>query len=240
MRKTRKTQKMMYIFFSVFLFAGIGMITGAIITLMSSLNYRKSAVEISGKISRVETYYDNGGDRHGSVYVDYEYNGVKYEDVRISSYSSSMVEGKKVTLYCNPDDPWDVRVKSMFYFAPILLSGMGIVFALVGAIPLIFMLKGAREQKRLKEQGRSIYATVEEISYNANVKVNGRHPFVIYCMYKDDYKDLSYRFKSQNLWSDPSAVFPVGSVIEVKVDENDYSKYYVNVEEMDRKIVDYT
>lgn len=118
---------------------------------------------------------------------------------------------------------------------------MGIIFSLVGFIPLIISAKKNKRQKNLLTNGRVLYATVDEITWNGSMTVNGQNPYLILCSYKDEYQDVIYRFKSNNLWIDPIHVFPVGSTIEVYVDPNDYSNYYVNAEKtIEAKIVDYT
>ena len=71
--------------------------------------------------------------------------------------------------------------------------------------------------------------------------MNGQNPYVIYCSWKDEYADVLYRFKSDNLWTDPSFLFDSGSEINVYVDGNDFSKYYVDAERgLDQKVVDFT
>ena len=71
--------------------------------------------------------------------------------------------------------------------------------------------------------------------------VNGKNPYIIYCTYKDDYYDRIYRFKSDNLWTDPSLILQSGDDIKVYVDEKDYSCYHVDIESIFKgKIIDYT
>lgn len=240
MRKNKKNEKILILVPNVFFIAGICMFIWGIGWLISALQFKAAAVVVPGVITRIDSAYDNDGDEHYSVFVSYEYKGERYKDVRINSYSSSMYEGKEISLYCDPDKPRHIQAKSMLYFPPVFLMAFGLIFALVGGGFTISVIINSHKRKRLMEQGISIFATVEEVVYNTSTSVNGRHPFIIYCAYRDEFKDVTYRFKSENLWSDPSAVFPVGSTIEVKVDANDYSKYYVNVEEAEKRVIDYT
>ncbi|MDE7252062.1 MAG: DUF3592 domain-containing protein [Acetatifactor sp.] len=225
---------------TVFLIAGVCMFIWGFCWLISTFQFKATAVKVPGEITRMDSAYDDDGDEHYSVFVSYEYNGKKYEDIRINSYSSSMYMGKKMSLYCDPENPGHVEVGSMLFFPSVFLLIMGAAFALIGGGVTIRTMVVSFQRKRINEQGISIYATVEEIVYDTSVAVNGRHPYTIICTYRDDYKDITYRFKSENLWFDPSPVLPVESTIEVKVDANDYSKYYVNVEEATKRIVDYT
>lgn len=230
----------MILFSGIFLAVGIGLLVGGLIWLVNAVNFKSTAAKITGEISRIEVYRDSDGDVNHSVFVTYHYGGKLYEDVSISSYSSSMYEGKAISLYCDPEHPGKVRKGSMYFFGPIMLIGMGAIFACVGGGIMIVPLRTIARNKKLKENGRSIYATVEQTVYNTGISVNGMHPYNLICTYRDDYKDITYRFRSHDLWTDPSSVFPDGSTIEIKVDGDDYSKYYVNTDELDRKIVDYT
>ena len=221
-------------------YMGLGLFTGGLIWLISCFQFKDTAVEVPGTITEIIEYRDSDGEYHHRIYVAYEYNGEIFENISLDSYTSSMYEGDSVTLLCDPERPGKVKLASMLYFGPSLLIGMGALFAVVGGGILATALSGAAKRKKIKNQGKILYATVEQISYNKSYTVNGIHPYVIYCTYRDDYRDVVYRFKSENLWSDPSVLFPVGSSIEVRVDEKDYSKYYVNVEAMDKKFIDYT
>lgn len=236
----KKKTKMGYSTPCIFMLVGILLLAGGIFWFKYSLDFRKTAVQIYGEITKIESYRDSDDEVHHTVYVTYEYNGKVYEDVRINSYSSSMAKGKSISLYCDPNDPWRVQASSTLYLGSVILTGMGLLFSVVGVIVFISMTAGAARQKKLREKGKSIYATVEQITCNTKLSKNGAHPYVIYCTYRDRYTDVTYRFKSETLWYNPSAQFPVGSTIEVKVDEKDYSRHYVKVEGMNGKMIDYT
>lgn len=239
-RKVNKKNSFFLLFSCIFLIVGIGLLTGGIIWLLSSMQFKERAVEITGVISSIETYRDSDGEFHSIAYVSYEFDGEMYNYVPLNSYSSSMRRGNEISLYCDPEDPWNVQPKSMLYFGPALFGGMGLLFTLIGVGVLAVMLTKTFRQRKIREQGRSIYATVESVALNMRYSINRVHPYVVYCTYRDDYKDVTYRFKSENLWADPSAYFPVGSTIEVKVMENDYSRYCVITDKMDQKVIDYT
>ena len=236
----KKADKIITLIPVSFTFIGVVLFVVGIFWLTSSLRFMESAVEISGRITDIDSYRDADGDMRHTVYVTYEYDGKRYENVSINSYSSSMAEGKEISLYCDPDNPQRVQAGSMLYFGPAIFLGIGLVFTVVGGICLISIVRKSIRKRKIREEGRSIYATVEEIVYNTSYNFNGSHPYVIYCTYRDEYRDIIHRFKSENIWSNPSVVFPVGSTIEVKVDENDYDKYYVNVEKIDKMIINHT
>lgn len=239
--KKRKEDRVAGLVGGVFSLIGLVLLLIGIIVLVASIRFKQNAVEVPGVIAQIEVYRGTDDESEHQVYVTYEYGGRLYENVPISTYSGNMYEGKKITLYCDADNPGNCREGSMFFFVPILLMSMGACFAFVGVIFLLaFSGIGRAKKRKLMTTGQRLYAVVEQITVNESYTVNGRHPFLIYCTWNDSYRDVTYRFKSVNLWTDPEAVFPVGSTISVWVDPKDYSKYYVDAEEVERRIVDYT
>ncbi len=233
------------ILFGVFAIVGAVFLIVAIAMVCVQIQFKQNADPVTAVIDRIETHRDSDGDYSHSVYVSYEYQGEYFKGVHLNYYSGDMYEGKQIELLCDRNNPHKVRSKGGELLLVAIFGGMGLVFFLIGGIPLISLIKKDKMRKQLLQTGKPLYAKVESIGYNATLTVNGRHPFVIYCLYEDPYGDVTYRFKSQNLWSDPSPQFPIGSEIKVFVDGNDYSRYCVCVDEAspsssNRKIVDYT
>lgn len=236
----KNTNKFMILLSSVFLLIGLGLLAGAVFWTYYASMFKKQAVEIPAEIAAIEAYRNSDGDISHQVYVNYEYDGKQYKMVALNSYSSSMYEGKEITLYCDPEHPGKIQEKSLFYMGPIILMIMGIIFTAVGAGLIIGFSKRPLMERKLKKNSRTLYATVTDIRLDTSFSVNGENPYVIYCNWKDEYKDLTYRFKSRGVWADPSEYFPVGGTIPVRVNPKDYSQYMVDVEAMEKRIVDYT
>ena len=235
-----KGEKLLNLFFGIFALVGIILLISAAIVFIFNKKYISGAEEINGVIETIETYRSSG-DRNHRVYVSYVYNGQEYNNVRISFYSSGMYEGKDISLYCDPENPGKVVVKGADIFAVVLLLVMGIIFTCSGIIPMAVFFRRKANQNKVRTSGRVLYAAIDEIGYNKNFTVNGRHPYIIYSSYKDEYRDIVYRFKSGNLWTNPEPVLAVGSMIKVYVEEGNYKNYYVDAESMIQgKIVDYT
>ena len=229
------------LFFGIFLAVGIGLLAGSFAMFKSTSDFKKIAEEVPAKIIRIEDYYDSDDELHHRVYVTYSYNGTVYDNVPINFYSSSMFEGKEITLLCDPEHPKRLREASMVDIAGLMLLFMGLVFSLVGGIPIALSIKKSVQSKQLLKSGYVLHAVVDRLEFNTSYYVNGRHPYVIYCNYRDEYKDVTYLFKSDNLWTDPLPIFPPGSDIEVLVNPKDYSQYHVKAEAaIEQKIIDYT
>lgn len=236
-----KAGRFVNLFCGIFAIIGVVLLVSAVMVYISDRKFMVEAEEISGVIDTIETYRDSDHETHHRVYVDYTYNGQQYGKVQVSFYSSSMYEGKEIILYCDPKHPERVVVKGADVFADIMLSVMGVIFLCVGIIPIIGSIRRKAKIKKVQETGRTLYATVDEISCNTSYTFNGRHPYVIFCSYRDDYKNITYRFKSESLWFNPEPAVTAGSMIRVFVEENNYKNYYVDTESMIRgTIVDYT
>lgn len=225
----------------LFAIFGFVFIIVGILWAVSADSFLKNAAEVSAVISEIESYRGSEGDTSHRVYVDYFYDGQEYKDVRLNEYSSGMYEGKEIQLMLDPDNPRRLMSNVGLYIGPIIFIGLGTVFAVVGVLSLIWTGRKAHNKKQLIASGQYIYATVESIECNKSFSVNGRHPFLIYCTYRDAYQDIIYRFKSDNIWTNPEYVIQPGNEIKVFVDRENYKNYHVDVEGiLQGKIVDYT
>ncbi len=241
MMKKNRPYRFLVFFFLIFGLAGLGMLVGGFVVMYNSFRFQSTAVEVTGIITDIHTNRDSDGDTRHTVLVSYSYNGQSFEDIPLNYYSSGMYEGKEITLSVDPDAPSHMVSNFGSVFSYLLLLGMGLIFAAVGFIPLIFMLIRHISGKRLEANGQVLRATVERIDVNRSVTINGQHPYIIYCTYYDAYKDVTYRFKSKNLMADPSFDYAPGTGIDVYVSPEDYSKYLVKVEQNPNpKLIDYT
>ena len=229
------------VLFAIFAVIGIILLAGAAFMTVSSVKFGQTAEHVTGVITDIDTYRDSDNDVKHSVLVSYTVRGKEYRDVRLSEYSSSMYEGAEIELLYDPDEPGRVRTSSMVYFPSIILGILGAVFSLIGIIPCAVMISRRKQNQKLLAAGHVLHAQVESIDLNRNISVNGTHPYIVYCTYKDAYSGTIYRFKSGSIWTNPESVLPKGAMIDVYVDEKDYSKYYVAVNEvLQGKIVDFT
>lgn len=111
----------------------------------------------------------------------------------------------------------------------LIFGGVGAVFALIGGIGLCVQLKKRRRRARLLAEGMRITAKITEILPDRNITVNGRHPYRIYCEYREEAADALHLFKSEPLRFNPASMI-AGETVEICVDPYDFSKYAVDVE----------
>lgn len=215
------------------------MLIGGFIFMGYSLRFQSTAVEVQGTITSITAHRDSDGDSSHTVLVSYSYEGRDFDNARLGFYSSNMYEGKKITLLIDPDNPGRVTSRTGDTFGYIMLLGMGLIFSLIGFIPLVCILIKSQREKKLLKEGKRLQATVERIDFDQAVTYNGRHPYLIFCTYWDAYQDVTYRFKSKDLTQEPG--YAPGDPISVYVNPQDYSKYVVYVEKTTNpKVIDYT
>ncbi len=238
--KKNNTEKFL---FGIFAVVGSILVVVGICVLLVGFKKPENVVTITGEIVDIVRERDHDGDVHYDVYVDYEFDGKEYKEVHLSTYSSSMYEGKEIELFIDPEKPSRPKVPGADLIAGIICAVMGAIFGCIGIIPLVTMGRKSSKTQKLIEQGHYIMGKVERIDLNYNYSVNNRHPYVVYCNYQDDYTGTIYRFKSGNVWSDPGAYYQEGSDIRIYVDGQDYSNYFIDIEgskQGNQKIVDYT
>lgn len=238
----KKTKSTLQIVSFIFLIVGIGLAVGCIIISILGSRFQTSADEVTATISRIESRRSskNRSTSH-TVYVDFTYNGQSYEDIKIGMYSSSMYEGKEIKILCDPENPTHIKAASEDLVVGLILGIMGVSFIAVFGLLTYSMIRNSKYREKLLSSGRQLYATIEKISIKTNYSSNGKNPYLIYCTYKDEYKDLIYRFKSDPIWTDPNLVLKPGDTIRVYVSPEDYSHYYVDTEDLFKgKVIDYT
>lgn len=141
--KELPVERMISIIFGII---SIVMIIVSFFITKSAIKFNSKAVEVDAVIDNIEMHTTgHGKNRRTShdVFVEYEYEGNYYYDVKLSFYSSSMYMGKTITVLIDPDNPRHAQAKSGMFFGPILVSVMGVIFLIVSVI-----LFGVGKKKR--------------------------------------------------------------------------------------------
>lgn len=229
------------------LFCGIFLVVGAIfsavgITMaLADSGFRERAEEITAEITGISSYRGSDGDRRHNVYVTYQYDGRIYEDIELNFYRSGMYEGQEISLLCDPENPGHVKSPGGMLLLEMVFLLIGILFMGIALVFIAVSRNKARRRKKILSSGKRLCAIVEQIAVNTSYVMNGRNPYQIYCYYRDEYKDVIYRFKSEDLWINPNVVLQPGDTIDVYVDGENYSRYHVDAESiLDKRVKDYT
>lgn len=206
--------------------SGKGVDVPAVIT---SIERYTSTSRTSSHKRRTSTNYD--------VYVDYEYDGEYYTDIELNYYTSSMYEGKEITISIDPDKPWEpINTKFNLLFGGIF-GGIGGIFLIIGLALLVKLSKKKALAKRLVQEGCYVEAQIVGSEMSA-VRINNRPTYVIRCNYVDPADGNIYSFKSEVLRYDPMLYCEEGDSLRVYVDRNDFTKNYVDISELKNKYIE--
>jgi hypothetical protein len=115
---------------------------------------------------------------------------------------------------------------TFFIFGCLLLLSVGIV--------LLSELNRRKRIRRLVEDNRYVWGTIESIVQNRNIRINSRHPYYALVRYRDHTGTIR-TFRSRNVMNLPNSI--IGQQIKVYVDESNYRRYYVD---LDRVLPEYS
>ena len=120
------------IFAVVFVVAGVFVIVMGVNRLNSKKDYNASTTGVIVGIEREWSGTDEDGfDQYDyTVYVNYEVDGQKYENVKYPSYDSSMQKGDEVEVLYQSSDPTNIAEGN--------LTGNATIMIVIGAVCTLF------------------------------------------------------------------------------------------------------
>lgn len=121
------------------------------------------------------------------------------------------------------------KIDSMTFWGFLLVFGiMAPIFLVIGLWCFVHEIGKKRQSNRLLNAGNYIMAEITEVTFNGAVRVNGKHPFIIKCIYQDMEGNI-HIFTSRDLFFDPRP-FLKDQQVKVYVDADNYNHYYVDVD----------
>lgn len=222
-----ENNKVEKVVFGVFL--GFGVLFFALGILISALIGKKDKndyVQITAVVSDIERFQD----RH-SVYIDYEYEGQQFRHVGYNMYTSSMRVGKEIKVLVSKYDPTDFYIGNFSLIFLLAFGGFGVLFGLIGGIPLAIIQKKANHKKKLKAIGQALWGTIEEVNVDYHVQINGTHPKFFVVKYEDDgIVTATSHYKSDRVFINGAGEEFIGRNIKIFVNPQDRSDYVVDLE----------
>jgi hypothetical protein len=138
--------------------------------------------------------------------------------------------GEVVEVLYDPARPADASIRATFevWGGPIIVGGLGTVFALIGGGMLLGQRAAARRAEELRLHGTRVQATFQAVELNTSLRVNGSHPWRIACQWLDPTTGMVHLFRSANLWFDP-APYVHQKELTVFVDRRNPKRHLVDV-----------
>ena len=218
-------------FFCIFAISGIALIIFGINQKNADEEFIKNSKTAQATITDINTRITgSGNDRRTEhdVFVSFYVDGKKYES-QINSYYAGMHVGNRIKVYYNPKDPDDFISGSDVNGNAIPII-VGIIFALVGIIAIVTMIKNFFTKNVMLHDGECIQAQIDAVQMNTSIRFNGRCPWNIYCSYFDTMTGEKHLFKSKNFYGEFTGAFEQAGIttVNVYIKLGNYKKYYVD------------
>jgi len=138
--------------------------------------------------------------------------------------------GERVEVLYSTDKPGKGRIKGFMslWMGPLILGGIGFVFAAIGGGIFVAQRTGKRKKDYLMAYGTAIQTDLQGVERNTSFEVNGKNPWRITSQYLDPATRKLRVFHSENLWFDPSK-FVTSKQMTVLLDPKDPKRYHMDV-----------
>ncbi len=124
----------------ILLLLGLGLLAGALVTYRRTVRFQQGAAEAVGEVVEVREVIDSDGSTWKPIVEFTAPSGERIRcDPKISSNPPPYKRGDRVTVYYDPQNVHEARIKSFIYLwmLPLLLGIMGAAFAWIGAAQLM-------------------------------------------------------------------------------------------------------
>ena len=216
--------------FAIFGFIGAAIIVISGFTAFNTFNFVQTALHGQGKIIDAASHRGSkGGITYAAVV---EYKTQKDETITFTSKLSSSfkpVINTNVNVVYNPLNPNDATIDSPFdlWALPGFLGLFGLIFFLVGGIPLILKMKRKAVIDQLKMTGQKYVTKVSGIEYT-NTRINKVPGKKVITEYSRGDNTINFKSDAYYVRNLENNVFP-GDEIDVYINPADPQHYYVDV-----------
>ena len=205
----------------VFAALGVAFLAGAGWSYLADRSFAAAGAHAQGTVIEMVGGRDSDGDYSYKPVVEFrDADGRRH--VFTSNVSSSPPQhaaGERVQVIYAPATPDEAVIDSFLdrFLLPLILGGLGTVFAAIGFGLLFARLRGRRIAAELRASGLPIQAKVVECYCDTSVRVNGRSPWRVVCQATHPATGKLQSFKSEAIWIDPRAQL-AGKDVRVLVD----------------------
>lgn len=219
--------------FILFLVIGLLLSLGAGYSVYDVKQFKKSAILTQGTVIQLIENIDNKNNSKTFTPVIH-YKTVKGDEFTMTSSVSSNPPaysiGETVSIFYKGNNPQEARIDGFLsnWLLTLILGTIGLVFFLIGSIPLILSSRAKSNAAYLKQHGIKLKALYSSVEHNTSLTVNGRSPFRIVCQWQNPSDNKLFIFRSENVWFNPEPYID-RQHIDVYVKPANYKKYVVDV-----------
>ncbi len=227
-----KPNKALQILRTISFLVGIIFIILSIIATLYTYTTTKNYIPTTATITDISSYRNVRHENIMRISIEYSVDGTKYEKLS-DFYNPSMYVGKQINIYYNPINPNEISF-GFFNFVWLIFFIVGFIFFSIGLIMIIYHGKSKKKYQMLRENGQKIYATIENITQNTSIRVNGKSPYIITCKWMNMITGNTYLFKSPNIWFNPQPILFQRNItmLLVYIDRENPEKYFVSIDEI--------
>lgn len=218
------------IIFWIFAAIGLLMLMGGSYLYLSGYSQEKSGIVTTGEIIDLSVHRSDNVISYCPV--------VKYTDgqdayIMESSYCSSgyrNASGDNIDIIYQPGIPGNAVISAFggLYGGAVILLGMGVIFALVGTLPLMIMHRRGKSVQRLLRDGMPVKAGITGTDMNTMISINGRSPYRIVAQVHNRAENTVKLYYSHNIEFDP-APFIHQEFVTVYVDTKNPDNYFMDI-----------
>jgi hypothetical protein len=222
-----KPSKWIFILFGMI---GFSMLIGSAYMYMSTTQFVDSALQTNGVVVDLIRRESDGEHTYAPQVTFTTLDG---EEITFISGSSanppSFHEGESVDVLYLEETPEEAKINAFatLYTPPLIVGGIGLIFFLVGAITGSVFFRRKKQIEYLQQHGMRIPATVTQIEYRKNYKVNNKSPYRIWAEGTDPRHGTVSKFKSDNIWFNPKEFVKQGDKVEVIVHPQKNNVHYM-------------
>lgn len=228
-------KKGLFIFFFVI---GLAFLVGSFVSMQNSKAFMKTALSAEGEVLELITRRSSNGTGAGtsiSYTPEVKFQTADGQDITfessVGSNPPSYSQGEKVKVWYDPQDPYRARLDGFAgnYLVSVITGFMGLVFTAFGVLPLLYFARRKRLAERLKAHGQKIVGKISSVEKDGSITMNGKSPYRIYASGADSLAGNTSVFKSDMIWIDPSQWAQPGQSIDIYLDPQNHSKYYIDI-----------
>ena len=230
--KFKIMKKNVVVIFKLFSSLGIILLLIAGYLYYKSFEFKKTALKTTGKVVELVTHHSSSSStKMYAPKVNYFISGKKYFYVSNTSTSSPLYQvGKKVIVFYDPKNISNIEIEGLTSYAGILfLSGMGLMYLLIGIIPLYLNKRKKEKNEWLKQHGRKIKAQCKGVAIKNVYQVNRTSAYAINAQFLDVSTNKLHNFQSDDIGFDPTPFVQTKETIDVMIANNNFKKYWVDI-----------
>lgn len=213
-------------------FSTIGLAGLAVAALLALDLYgdRAAHAHVTGTVVGNERHCKRGGCSYRPV-VEFDFEGSRYGVSGFVGNATPVFQpGDAVTVLVPPHDPREARIDHWTESGFGILFGLGFfaIFGGIGLPLLVLWLRRRAGARWAKQAGMLVLTRLVEVRRDTRIRVNGRSPYRIVSQWQNPRDRKVYRFESEPMWVNPTALLKGREQIGVKLDPERPHRYWMD------------